>query len=65
MATIWQRISRVFVLAFALDVVYQLLAWGGLKPLQALLTATVLALLPYLLLRGPVNRLARLSQIRT
>jgi hypothetical protein len=33
-------------------------------PLQALLTATVLAVIPYALLRGPVNRLVRMSQTR-
>jgi hypothetical protein len=30
---------------------------GPLKPLQALLTATVLAVIPYAVLRGPINRL--------
>jgi hypothetical protein len=60
----WKGISKVFVLAFALDVIYQFIEWRGLKPLQALLTAIVLAMIPYALLRGPVNRLARLSQTR-
>ncbi len=60
----WKGISKVLVLAFALDVVYQFVEWHGLKPLQALLTATVLALIPYALLRGPVNRLVRRSQTR-
>ena len=60
----WKGISKVFVLAFALDVIYQFIEWRGLKPLQALLTAIVLAVIPYALLRGPVNRLARLSQTR-
>src|SRR6516165_12088603 len=60
----WKGIAKVFVLAFALDVVYQFMVWRGLKPLQALLTAIVLAVLPYVLLRGPVNRLVRIRQIR-
>src|SRR5262245_42891937 len=58
----WKGISKVFVLAFALDVVYQFMVWHGLKPLQALSTAIVLAVLPYALLRGPANRLARIGQ---
>src|SRR5262249_16000345 len=33
----WKGISKVFVLAVALDVVYQFMVWHGLKPLQALL----------------------------
>jgi hypothetical protein len=55
----WKGISKVFVLAYLLDVVYQLLEWHGLKPMEALLTAVILAVLPYVLLRGPVNRLIR------
>ena len=58
-----KSISRVFVLAFALDVAYQFLEFGGLKPLQALLTATVLAVIPYVVLRGPVNRVMQMRRI--
>ena len=58
----WKGIAKVFILAFVLDVVYQFMVWHGLKPLQALLTATILAVIPYIVLRGPVNRLLRLSQ---
>jgi hypothetical protein len=53
----WKSISKVFILAFALDVVYQFMVWRGLKPLQALMTAIVLAVIPYALLRGPINRI--------
>jgi hypothetical protein len=60
----WKGIGKVFLLAFALDVVYQFMVWHGLKPLQALLTAIVLAVLPYALLRGPINRLVRIGQTR-
>ena len=58
----WKGISKVFVLALALDVAYQYIEWHALKPLQALLTAVVLAVLPYALLRGPANRLARMMR---
>jgi hypothetical protein len=60
----WKGISKVCVLAFVLDVVYQLMVSRGLKPLQALLTAIVLAVIPYALLRGPVNRVLRLTRAR-
>ncbi len=53
----WKGISRVFILAYILDVVYQFIALGGLRPLQALSTAILLAIVPYVLLRGPINRL--------
>lgn len=57
-------ISKVFVLAFVLDVVYQFVEWHGLKPLQALMTAVVLAVIPYAILRGPVNRITQMSRTR-
>jgi hypothetical protein len=60
----WKGISKVFVLAVALDVVYQLIVWRDVKPVQALLTAAVLALIPYALLRGPVNRAVGSSRTR-
>jgi hypothetical protein len=60
----WKGISKVFLVAVILDVVYQLLVWHGLKPLEALLTAVILALIPYALLRGPANRLLRIWQGR-
>ena len=56
----WKGISKVFFLALGLDTVYQFTVWHGMKPLQALLTAVVLAVVPYVVLRGPVNRLLQL-----
>ena len=53
-------IAKVFLIAFVLDVVYQFIEWHGLKPLQGLLTAIVLAVIPYVVLRGPVNRVSRM-----
>ena len=55
----WKDVGKVFLLAVVLDVVYQLVALHAIRPLQTLLVAVVLALIPYLLLRGPVTRLAR------
>ena len=49
-----------FLLAIALDCVYQLMTQRFVYPLELLFTATLLALVPYALLRGPFNRLARL-----
>jgi hypothetical protein len=60
----WKGIFKVFLVAYALDVVYQLTVWRGLKPFEALLTGVVLAVLPYALLRGPANRLVRLIRTR-
>jgi hypothetical protein len=49
-----------FLLAIVLDCVYQLITAKFVYPLELLFTATLLALVPYALLRGPFNRLARL-----
>jgi hypothetical protein len=58
----WKGVSRVFLLAWALDILYQLAVLGGIQAFQAITTAILLALVPYLVLRGPVNRLARRSK---
>ena len=56
----WKGIGRIFVLACVLDVLYQLVEWRTLHPLGVLMTAIVLAVIPYVVLRGPINRLLRL-----
>ena len=55
----WQSVGRVFVLAVVLDVVYQLYVLRFVYPLQAITVAFILAIVPYLILRGLVTRLAR------
>jgi len=55
----WRSIGKVFVLALVLDVIYQLVVLKGLRPVAGLLVAITLALVPYALIRGPVNRIAR------
>jgi len=55
----WKSVGRVFVLAVVLDVVYQLYVLHFVYPGEALIVAFVLAIVPYLILRGLVTRLAR------
>jgi hypothetical protein len=55
----WNDISAVFLLAVLIDCVYQLLELHRLYPRQALLVAIVLAPLPYVVVRGLANRIAR------
>jgi hypothetical protein len=55
----WNSVAKVFVLAFILDSVYQFIALRWFYPGEALLVACILAIVPYLIVRGPVNRLAR------
>ncbi len=52
----WQDIRKVFLIAILLDVVYELIAFQWVYPLQAIVVAVVLAIVPYALIRGPVTR---------
>jgi hypothetical protein len=47
------------LVACSLDVIYQLLFLHAFHPLQALVVACLLAVVPYLAIRGPLNRLMR------
>jgi hypothetical protein len=53
----WKSIGKVFVLAVILDVIYQIMVLRFVYPGEALLVALGLAILPYLIVRGLVNRL--------
>jgi hypothetical protein len=52
----WQHVGRLFIVAVVLDVVYQLIVLRWVYPVQTLVVATTLAVLPYLLIRGLTNR---------
>lgn len=56
----WKHFGKIFILAIVLDVIYQLKVHHTVYPGEMLLTALVLAVVPYVLLRGPVNRVVRL-----
>lgn len=55
----WKDVGKVFCVALGLDVIYELIVWHRVYPVQAILVAVVLAIIPYLLVRGPATRLAR------
>ena len=56
----WKHFGKIFILAIVLDVVYQLKVHHAVYPGEVLLVSLLLAVVPYVLLRGPVNRMARL-----
>jgi len=60
----WKGISKVFILACLLDVIYEWIVWRSLAPLQMVLVAALLSVIPYALLRGPINRFMRTEQSR-
>jgi hypothetical protein len=60
----WKRIGKVFILAVVLDVVYQLIVLHFVYVGEALIVAFILAIVPYVLLRGPAMRVARMIEAR-
>jgi hypothetical protein len=59
-----QDVGKVFVLAFTLDVIYQLVVLRWIYPGQALIVASVLSIVPYTLVRGPITRIATRWKVR-
>lgn len=58
----WKHFGKIFILAIILDIIYQLKVHGTIYPGEVLLVSLLLAVVPYVLMRGPVNRIVRLLQ---
>lgn len=55
----WKSVGKVFLLALALDLIYQVMVLKAFFPIEALIIAFSLAFVPYLMFRGLVTRIAR------
>jgi len=55
----WKSVGKVYVIAIIIDAVYQYIVLRWFYPFEALLVAAILAFIPYLVIRGPVNRIRR------
>jgi hypothetical protein len=55
----WGAIAKVFTIAMIMDVIYQLIVLRRVYVLDVAVTAVLLAIIPYLLFRGPVNRMVQ------
>jgi hypothetical protein len=55
----WKDVGKIFLLAIVLDVVYQIIVLRFVYIGEAIIVATVLAIVPYLVVRGLVTRAAR------
>jgi hypothetical protein len=53
----WREVAKVFVAAVIIDLIYEIIEFRTIYPGQSLIVAAVLALLPYPLIRGLVNRI--------
>jgi hypothetical protein len=54
----WKSIRKLVILTLVLDCVYQIIVLRWIYPFEALVIVLFLAVIPYLLVRGPVNRIA-------
>src|ERR1043165_9102665 len=55
----WKDVAKVFIAAAVIDLIYQLIVFRWFYPVQSFIVALILAILPYLVIRGLVNRIAR------
>jgi len=58
----WKSVGRVFILALVLDAVYQLIVVHAVYTGEMIIVAFILAIMPYLILRGLVTRVARTTK---
>jgi len=57
--------ARILLLGLVMEVIYQYRVLGTFHVLEAINVIVILCFLPYLLLRGPINRLVRRWRART
>jgi hypothetical protein len=55
----WKSVGKIFILALVLDAVYQIIVLHWIYPGEAMIVAGMVALVPYVVFRGPVNRMVR------
>ena len=55
----WKSVGKVFVIAIIIDAIYQYIVLQKFYPFEAFLVAAILAFIPYIIIRGPVNRITR------
>lgn len=62
----WKDVGKILIVGIVLDSIYQLIVIYKLKtaerfyPLETIVIAFALAILPYIILRGPINRIVRI-----
>ena len=58
----WHSLGKLLILAVVLDCAYQVIVLHWIYLVDALIVAFFLAIVPYLLVRGPVNRVLRVCK---
>jgi hypothetical protein len=54
----WRAVTMVFTVAIIIDMLYQLIVFHWVYPGEAVVVAAILAFVPYVVIRGPANRIA-------
>jgi hypothetical protein len=62
---LWKIAGKVFLVAVVLDVVYQVIVLHWVYPVQTLIVATTLALIPCMVVRAIGNRVVTLSKAKS
>jgi hypothetical protein len=60
---LWRIAGKVFLVAVVLDVIYQIVVFRWVYPIETLIVATVLALVPCMVVRGVGNRIVTLLRL--
>jgi hypothetical protein len=55
----FKEIAKVFVVAVIIDLAYEIIVFRAIYLGQSLIVAVAVALLPYIMIRGPINRIVR------
>ena len=55
----WTHVGKIFIAAIVVDAIYQVIVHHWVYPSEAVMVAVILAVLPYLVMRGLVNRILR------
>ena len=61
---LWRIAGKVFVVALVLDAIYQIIVLHWIYPVQALIVATLLALVPCMVVRAVGNRIVAIAHRR-
>ena len=61
----WEGVGRLFILAIVLDLTYQILVQSSIHIRAALIVACILAIVPYVILRGIATRIATVLMNRS
>ena len=56
----WKDVGKLFIIALLLDIIAQIIILKTVYPFEAVITAIILAFIPYIIFRGIVNRIISL-----